>query len=320
MTENSCDNILLRKNVDTIQFIGLLSVSCLYVVSLTLNYINSKLINTRAHTLKAHYCCHLTLSVPVGVTLSLSLFFLPGKKSKPAEKPFHAAEPPDPVLPGSLAIGSVSLALAKSGAQIEDVPLYRYIGALKNPAVRPHTCTNTLIHTNITAVFIVRVYMIIFRLNLSFKSPSAWLLCWAVGRRLWESSTYWRKSSWSLQWDSESDRYSRPQPRSDVIMCLWPTFSCSWQPVLEHASPCVSSFASCLVALMWCIDVVYYWWGTLVITCFTCMKHTELQTSSTDRHNDPWITEGDDENNKHINKSWGEGHWHVFTVRIRAEL
>ncbi|XP_044070136.1 enolase 4 isoform X3 [Siniperca chuatsi] len=55
-----------------------------------------------------------------------------GKKSNTAEKPFPPAEPPEPVLPGSLAIGSVSLAVAKTGAQIHGVPLYKYIAALKN--------------------------------------------------------------------------------------------------------------------------------------------------------------------------------------------
>ncbi|XP_051279731.1 enolase 4 isoform X2 [Dicentrarchus labrax] len=54
-----------------------------------------------------------------------------GKKTNTADKPFPPAEPPEPVLPGSLAIGSVSLAVAKSGAQIQDIPLYKYIAALK---------------------------------------------------------------------------------------------------------------------------------------------------------------------------------------------
>ncbi|XP_070697720.1 enolase 4 [Pempheris klunzingeri] len=55
-----------------------------------------------------------------------------GKKSNVTEKPFPRAEPPEPVLPGSLAIGSVSLAVAKTGAQVQDMPLYKYIAALKN--------------------------------------------------------------------------------------------------------------------------------------------------------------------------------------------
>ncbi|KAJ4948163.1 hypothetical protein JOQ06_019703 [Pogonophryne albipinna] len=55
-----------------------------------------------------------------------------GKKSTTAEKQFPPAEPPEAVLPGSLAIGSVSLAVARTGAKIQGIPLYRYIAALKN--------------------------------------------------------------------------------------------------------------------------------------------------------------------------------------------
>ncbi|XP_039996034.1 enolase 4 [Xiphias gladius] len=54
------------------------------------------------------------------------------KKSNTEEKPFPPAEPPDPVLPGSLAIGSVSLAVARTSAQLQGIPLYKYIAALKN--------------------------------------------------------------------------------------------------------------------------------------------------------------------------------------------
>ncbi|KAI3363269.1 hypothetical protein L3Q82_011564 [Scortum barcoo] len=55
-----------------------------------------------------------------------------GKKSNTAEKPLPPAEPPEPFRPESLAIGSVSLAVAKTGAQIQGIPLYKYIAALKN--------------------------------------------------------------------------------------------------------------------------------------------------------------------------------------------
>ncbi|XP_029926621.1 enolase 4 isoform X2 [Myripristis murdjan] len=55
-----------------------------------------------------------------------------GKKGTNVEKPIPPREPPEPVLPGSWAIGSVSLAVAKTGAQIQGVPLYKYIAALKN--------------------------------------------------------------------------------------------------------------------------------------------------------------------------------------------
>ncbi|XP_031610889.2 enolase 4 isoform X2 [Oreochromis aureus] len=55
-----------------------------------------------------------------------------GKKSSIVEKPFPPVEPQKPVLHGSLAIGSVSLAVAKTGAQIQGIRLYEYIAALRN--------------------------------------------------------------------------------------------------------------------------------------------------------------------------------------------
>ncbi|KAG7229855.1 hypothetical protein INR49_012405 [Caranx melampygus] len=55
-----------------------------------------------------------------------------GKKSNTTEKLFPPAEPLEPVLPGSSAIGSVSLAVARAGAQLQGLPLYRHIAALKN--------------------------------------------------------------------------------------------------------------------------------------------------------------------------------------------
>ncbi|XP_034754982.1 enolase 4 isoform X1 [Etheostoma cragini] len=58
-----------------------------------------------------------------------------GKKSNTAEKSFPPAEPPEPVLPGSLAIGSVSLAVAKTGAKTQGIPLYKYVAALKKTEV-----------------------------------------------------------------------------------------------------------------------------------------------------------------------------------------
>lgn len=54
-----------------------------------------------------------------------------GKKSS-AEKPLPPAEPPEPVLFGSVAVGSVSLAVAKAGAEAEGVPLYQHVAHLKN--------------------------------------------------------------------------------------------------------------------------------------------------------------------------------------------
>ncbi|KAJ8418290.1 hypothetical protein AAFF_G00139990 [Aldrovandia affinis] len=55
-----------------------------------------------------------------------------GKKGNNTEKPIPPAEPLVPVLPGSMAIGSVSLAVAKTAARLEGLPLYRHIKALKD--------------------------------------------------------------------------------------------------------------------------------------------------------------------------------------------
>ncbi|KAF6737405.1 Enolase-like protein ENO4 [Oryzias melastigma] len=58
-----------------------------------------------------------------------------GKKNNTVEKPFPPAEPPEPVLHGSTAIGSVSLAVAKAGAELQRIPLYHHIAALKSHQV-----------------------------------------------------------------------------------------------------------------------------------------------------------------------------------------
>ena len=92
------------------------------------------------------------MSVSVWSVCNLVLFcYITGKKSNTAEKPFLPVEPPEPVLPGSSAIGSVSLAVAKTGAKIQDIPLYKFIAVLKNGKVRPHKHKYTLyIHKHCT--------------------------------------------------------------------------------------------------------------------------------------------------------------------------
>ncbi|KAM6915875.1 enolase 4 [Xenentodon cancila] len=57
------------------------------------------------------------------------------KKGTFLEKTFPPAEPPEPVLHGSAAIGSLSLAVAKTGAEVQGIPLYKYIAALKSRKV-----------------------------------------------------------------------------------------------------------------------------------------------------------------------------------------
>lgn len=58
-----------------------------------------------------------------------------GKKTIVDEKLFPPPELPEPVLLEGMAVGSVSLAVAKCGAKIKGMPLYKYISALKNQKV-----------------------------------------------------------------------------------------------------------------------------------------------------------------------------------------
>ncbi|NXE91261.1 ENO4 Enolase, partial [Menura novaehollandiae] len=65
----------------------------------------------------------------------------PGKKSSVVEKPIPPAEPVEPVLCGSLAIGGTSLAIAKAGATISHIPLYLHIALLKHGQDSPKEMT-----------------------------------------------------------------------------------------------------------------------------------------------------------------------------------
>ncbi|XP_039409893.1 enolase 4 isoform X1 [Corvus cornix cornix] len=62
---------------------------------------------------------------------------IPVKKVLVKENPIPPAEPAEPVLCGSLAIGGTSLAIAKAGATISRVPLYLYIALLKHDQESP---------------------------------------------------------------------------------------------------------------------------------------------------------------------------------------
>ncbi|KAJ7325238.1 hypothetical protein JRQ81_018258 [Phrynocephalus forsythii] len=55
----------------------------------------------------------------------------PGKKASVIEKPVLPAEPHDPEVLGSMAIGCISLAVAKTAAVIREVPLYLHVALLK---------------------------------------------------------------------------------------------------------------------------------------------------------------------------------------------
>lgn len=55
-----------------------------------------------------------------------------------AEKPIIPPEPAEPVLCGSMAIGAVSLAVAKTNAMLDNNPLYFNIALLKHQQVSSH--------------------------------------------------------------------------------------------------------------------------------------------------------------------------------------
>ncbi|NXQ96845.1 ENO4 Enolase, partial [Sagittarius serpentarius] len=65
----------------------------------------------------------------------------PGKKVAIAERTIPPAEPIEPVLCGSLAIGGTSLAIAKAGATISHIPLYLHIALLKHDQDSPKEMT-----------------------------------------------------------------------------------------------------------------------------------------------------------------------------------
>ncbi|XP_064000372.1 enolase 4 [Pogoniulus pusillus] len=64
-----------------------------------------------------------------------------GKKVAVAERTIPPADPAEPVLCGSLAIGGTSLAVAKAGATISHTPLYLYITLLKHGEDSPKEMT-----------------------------------------------------------------------------------------------------------------------------------------------------------------------------------
>ncbi|XP_030060609.1 enolase 4 isoform X2 [Microcaecilia unicolor] len=55
-----------------------------------------------------------------------------GRRSPTSEKSIPPAEPAEPVLKGSIAIGATSLAVAKAGSVVNKSPLYLYIASLKH--------------------------------------------------------------------------------------------------------------------------------------------------------------------------------------------
>uniref|UniRef100_A0A8C5KID1 Enolase 4 n=1 Tax=Jaculus jaculus TaxID=51337 RepID=A0A8C5KID1_JACJA len=68
-----------------------------------------------------------------------------GRKDSLAEKPVIPPEPAEPVLHGSMAIGAVSLAVAKASAVLSGIPLYLNIALLKHSQEQPSVMTMPLL-------------------------------------------------------------------------------------------------------------------------------------------------------------------------------
>ncbi|KAM4837550.1 enolase 4 [Urocitellus parryii] len=75
----------------------------------------------------------------------------PGWKETITEKPIPPAEPAEPVLCGSMAIGAVSLAIAKASAILGSIPLYLNIALLKHNQEQPTTLTMPLLMVSLAS-------------------------------------------------------------------------------------------------------------------------------------------------------------------------
>ncbi|GCB61782.1 enolase 4 isoform X1 [Scyliorhinus torazame] len=62
---------------------------------------------------------------------------LKGKKSIAPEKPIKPLEPPEPLFPGGVAIGAVSLAVAKASVKLQNTSLYLHIASLNQEEEPP---------------------------------------------------------------------------------------------------------------------------------------------------------------------------------------
>uniref|UniRef100_G1PSY4 Enolase N-terminal domain-containing protein n=1 Tax=Myotis lucifugus TaxID=59463 RepID=G1PSY4_MYOLU len=74
-----------------------------------------------------------------------------GRKSTITEKPLPPPEPVEPVLCGSMAIGAVSLAVAKTIAVLHSNPLYFHIASLKHPQEQPAKLTIPLLMVSLVS-------------------------------------------------------------------------------------------------------------------------------------------------------------------------
>ncbi|XP_036191751.1 enolase 4 [Myotis myotis] len=74
-----------------------------------------------------------------------------GRKSTIIEKPISPPEPVEPVLCGSMAIGAVSLAVAKTIAVLDSNPLYFHIASLKHHQEQPAKLTIPLLMVSLVS-------------------------------------------------------------------------------------------------------------------------------------------------------------------------
>ncbi|XP_036754887.2 enolase 4 isoform X1 [Manis pentadactyla] len=74
-----------------------------------------------------------------------------GRKDTLTEKPVRPPEPVEPVLSGSMAIGAVSLAVAKASAMLGNKPLYLRIASLKHQQEPPATLTIPLLMVSLVS-------------------------------------------------------------------------------------------------------------------------------------------------------------------------
>ncbi|XP_005879747.1 PREDICTED: enolase-like protein ENO4 isoform X2 [Myotis brandtii] len=74
-----------------------------------------------------------------------------GRKSTITEKPLPPPEPVEPVLCGSMAIGAVSLAVAKTIAVLDSNPLYFHIASLKHHQEQPAKLTIPLLMVSLVS-------------------------------------------------------------------------------------------------------------------------------------------------------------------------
>ncbi|XP_042763536.1 enolase 4 isoform X4 [Panthera leo] len=74
-----------------------------------------------------------------------------GRTDTLTEKPILPPEPVEPVLSGSMAIGAVSLAVAKTSAMLDNNPLYLNIALLKHPQEQPTKLTIPLLMVSLVS-------------------------------------------------------------------------------------------------------------------------------------------------------------------------